>query len=212
MKSSIFRCPRCQTALRTFGSVELEKIVRCSQCGFIFAAPVSSSIRTKHPIDSDLELGLAPASWADWQPSNTSESAPPIEPPPMRARRQPFRVRRRRANFPWVNLIVGLTVGLAALGLLIISIVALWPSEKSEKLSSTGEKFVNTKDSPPGSEKLAKTKDSPSGWQEVISDEGRFRVLMPGTPTINDSVQHNSLGSMSLRAFDLDGPVCKFSV
>jgi hypothetical protein len=138
-----------------------------------------------------------PAKWVDWQPTMKVESPPPAADPPPRRPRRRFRPKRRPV--PWAFLIVGLLVGLASIGVVIVLIVALWPSGKGEALPSTAEKLV-------------KRKDTPKGWQEVVSDEGRFRVLMPGTPTISDSVQRTSLGSLPIKSYDFEGPVCKFSV
>jgi hypothetical protein len=45
-------------------------------------------------------------------------------------------VKRRRSGFPWVNLIVGVLVGFASIGLLAVLLVALWPSGKAEKSKS----------------------------------------------------------------------------
>ena len=140
----------------------------------------------------------APAKWVDWQPTMKVESPPPAEERPPRRPRRRFRPKRRPV--PWAFLIVGLLVGLASIGLVIVLIIALWPSGKGEALQSTAEKLVNRK-------------DTPTGWQEVVSDEGRFRVLMPGTPTISDSVQRTSLGSLPIKTYDaFEGPDCKFSV
>jgi len=68
----------------------------------------------------------APAKWVDWQPAMKVESPPPAAVPPPRRPRRRFRPKRRPV--PWAFLIVGLLVGLASIGLFIVVIVALWPS------------------------------------------------------------------------------------
>ena len=61
-----------------------------------------------------------------WQPTMKIESPPPAEERPPRRPRRRFRPKRRPV--PWAFLIVGLLVGLASIGLFIVLIVALWPS------------------------------------------------------------------------------------
>jgi len=107
-------------------------------------------------------------------------------------------VKRRRSSFPWVTLIVGLTVGVASLGLLVILVISLWPSEKGGK----GE-IANQPVAAP---------DDFQKWQEFVSPEGRFRVLMPGTPKFENSVVHTRLGSLPVKAYDVESGDWKFSV
>jgi hypothetical protein len=96
-------------------------------------------------------------------------------------------------------LFVGLVAGLASIGLLIVLIVAVWPSGKGEKATGAGEKLV--------------VASAPvTDWQEVISHEGQFRVFMPGAPRIKDSVVHTVLGSLAVKAYDIDFTNCELSV
>jgi hypothetical protein len=83
-------------------------------------------------------------------------------------------------------------VGLASVGLLIVLIVALWPSGKGRE--GVGD-F-----------------SSSARWQEFVSAEGRFRVLMPGTPKFKDSVVHTRLGSLPVKAYDVESGEYEFSV
>jgi LSD1 subclass zinc finger protein len=124
---TIFSCPRCRTVLQIARSAESEKIVRCSQCGFIFPSPHSPATLTDPVAGSAADPSGAPGTWVDWQSNQAIAPAPPID-PPAGPRRRPFRVRRSRATFPWIVLIVGLTVALASIGLFIVLVVALWPS------------------------------------------------------------------------------------
>jgi hypothetical protein len=192
-----FQCPKCRAILQISGALERGKIIRCTGCDFIFPAPVISADPSplsegegtpSRSLDSVLEEP-APDQWIDWQPSMQVESAPPPAEPPPRPR-QGFRPRRRA--FPWVFLIISLFVGLASIGLLIVMIVALWPSAKSDK-SAAGS-------------------SSPLPWQEFVSAEGRFRVLMPGTPKFEDSVVHTRLGSLPVKAYDVKSGEYEFSV
>jgi hypothetical protein len=133
-----------------------------------------------------------------WQPSMKVESSPPrkIESPLPATESRPPRPRRsfrpKRRPVPWILLIVGILVGLASIGLLIVLIVAVWPSGKGEK-SVAGSA-------------------SPLRWQEFVSAEGRFRVLIPGTPKFKDSVVHTRLGSLPVKAYDLERDEYEFSV
>ncbi len=61
----------------------------------------------------------------------------------MRVRRRLLRAKRRPPALPWINLIVSLTVGLAALGLLVVLVVALWPSGKGEESAGSNQAESN---------------------------------------------------------------------
>jgi hypothetical protein len=129
-----FQCPKCRTILQISGAppaLSQERIVRCSHCEFIFPAPVALADATAAS-EQEAMTGRAssavqqpaPAIWVDWQPSMQVEPAPSAAQGPPRPRR---RYRPKRPPFPWIFLIVGLLVGLASVGLVIILIVALWP-------------------------------------------------------------------------------------
>ncbi len=191
VKHSIFSCPRCHTVLRTYVTAQPEKILRCSKCGFIFQDPNSSGTRTIQIAELAEESTSGPTTWTDWRSSQTFEPTPAIESSSQSLRR-PVRVRQRRSAFPWVNLIVGLIVGLASLGLLIVLVVVLWPSAKG---------------------KIAASSSSPlPSWQDFRSTDGRFRVLFPGTPQFEESVVHTRLGSLSVKAYDVKTGEYEFSV
>jgi hypothetical protein len=138
---STFHCPRCRVVLQISGVPKPEKILRCTQCEFIFPASLTElaampqreareelkwetgSIHSEYP---------AAATWTDWPTSGSlAESplacypAPPEHNLPLRPR--PRRFRPRRQPFPWIFLIVGILVGLASVGLIIVITVALWP-------------------------------------------------------------------------------------
>jgi hypothetical protein len=130
-----FHCPKCRAILQISGAPPTpsqERIVRCSQCEFIFPLPVASADASSAPEEEAIsrEAGSvveqpAPATWVNWQPSMNVQSAPPAAEAPPRRPRRPYRPKRH--PFPWIFLIVGLLVALASIGLLIVLIVALWP-------------------------------------------------------------------------------------
>jgi hypothetical protein len=89
-------------------------------------------------------------------------------------------------------LFVGLVAGLAAIGLLVVVVVAIWPSIQSDRAVIVASPSLQ--------------------WQEFISAEGRFRVLMPGTPKLEDSVVHTRLGSLPVKAYDCNSGDHEFAV
>jgi len=200
VKFSIFSCPRCRTALQIPVSAQREKILRCSKCGFIFPGPHSPATPTNGAARLTEDATSAPTTWVDWQSSNAMEPAPAPADPPPRPRPRRFRPnRRRRSAFPWVFLVVGLVVGLASIGLLVVLVVAFWPSGKSGKLSASNQK-VDTE------------KISLQNWQEYVSQEGRFRVSFPGPPTFKDDVVHTRIGSLPVKCYDCESGDYEFSV
>src|SRR5260370_34819834 len=94
-----------------------------------------------------------PAKWVDWQPKMKVESPPPAADPPPRRPRRRFRPKRRPV--PWAFLIVGLLVGLASIGLVIVLIVALWPSGKGNTSAADSSSSIRC--------------------QEFVSAQGRVR-------------------------------------
>jgi len=122
-----FQCPKCRAILQISGAPPPEKIVRCTQCEFIFPVPpLLPSPRKEVSCAPDLVAYYreAPATWIEWPSSANVESPSPAAENPPRLPRGRFRPRRRA--FPWVFLVVGLLVGLALAGLLIVVIVALF--------------------------------------------------------------------------------------
>jgi hypothetical protein len=175
------------------------KIVRCSQCGFIFPAPITIPTEITPVAEFPPDTSAAPATWIDWQSSQILDAAPLSVEPTPRPLRRPVRLRRRRPAFPWVALVVGLAVGIAAIGLLFVLVVALWPSGKTEK-------------SPGSNQHVAANSLSLQGWHELVPTDRRFRILMPGTPKIEDSVHHTRLGSLRLKVYTLENSDCTFEV
>jgi hypothetical protein len=137
---------------------------------------------------------------APWKPS---PATPPLQrepadaPPPSIKRprehpRRPFRRKPRQQTLTWIIWFVALGLGLALIGLGVILTVTFWPSPKGQV-------------SPAG-------RSAPAGWQDVVSKEGGFRVLMPGSPRMTDSVVHTRLGSLQVKAYDIDSGDSEFSV
>ncbi len=63
-----------------------------------------------------------------------------------------------------------------------------------------------------GTPLLAQTKATEKPWQEVVSSEGRFRVLLPDTPSELLVPLNGKILNVDLRIFAVSSPVASYSV